>query len=70
MRCGPYNYGEAARQPGICLMALFSVGGPYNAKGNDSPGRMRCGPYKEKEKETEGGEQTREFDYAQGVRYN
>ena len=35
-------------------MALFSVGGPY----------------KEKEKETEGGEQTREFDYAQGVRYN
>ena len=39
-------------------------------RGGEKKGRMRCGPYKEKEKETEGGEQTREFDYAQGVRYN
>ena len=32
MRCGPYNYGEAARQPGICLMGYFLLAAPTMQK--------------------------------------
>ena len=28
MRCGPYNYGEAARQPGICPWRYFLLAAP------------------------------------------